>query len=112
MGKVHISDDFKQKMNRVLSIKTDDFRPQLEIPSGPAPKWKMEDVQVGVGCEKVDSVIERGGEQIRYIKLYDDDGFLFERMNYLKYAKIVFVTSVVGGIGLTLGVKIGNFIFF
>jgi hypothetical protein len=32
-------------------------------------------------------------------------------LNYLKISKIVFISSIVGGIGITLGIKIGTILF-
>ena len=32
-------------------------------------------------------------------------------LNYLKISKIVFLSSIVGGIGITLGIKIGTILF-
>ena len=32
-------------------------------------------------------------------------------LNYLKISKIVFISSIVGGIGITLGLKIGTILF-
>jgi len=33
------------------------------------------------------------------------------KINYLKISKIVFISSIVGGIGITLGIKIGSILF-
>lgn len=33
------------------------------------------------------------------------------KLNYLKISKIVFISSIVGGIGITLGIKIGTILF-
>jgi hypothetical protein len=34
-----------------------------------------------------------------------------DKVNYLKISKIVFLSSIVGGIGITLGIKIGTILF-
>lgn len=34
-----------------------------------------------------------------------------DKVNYLKISKIVFISSIVGGIGITLGIKLGTIIF-
>ena len=34
-----------------------------------------------------------------------------DKVNYLKISKIVFISSIVGGIGITLGIKIGTILF-
>jgi hypothetical protein len=35
-----------------------------------------------------------------------------DKIKYYKITKIVFISSVVAGIGMTLGLKIANFLFF
>jgi len=32
-------------------------------------------------------------------------------VNYLKISKIIFISSIIGGIGITLGIKIGTILF-
>jgi len=34
-----------------------------------------------------------------------------DKVNYMKISKIVFISSIIGGIGITLGIKIGTIIF-
>ncbi len=34
-----------------------------------------------------------------------------DKLNYLKISKIVFISSIVGGIGITLGIKLGTILF-
>ena len=34
-----------------------------------------------------------------------------DKVNYIKITKIVFISSIIGGIGITLGIKIGTIIF-
>jgi hypothetical protein len=34
-----------------------------------------------------------------------------DKVNYMKISKIVFISSIVGGIGITLGIKIGTILF-
>jgi len=34
-----------------------------------------------------------------------------DKVNYLKISKIVFISSIIGGIGITLGIKIGTILF-
>ena len=108
MGKVHIANDFKDKLNKVLSVKSEDTKLESECPVGPAGKWKM-------GGEK--EVISRKDEENgRFIEeriiVREEKKNLFEKMGYFKFVRIIFVGSVVGGIGLTLGLKIGKIIFF
>ena len=46
------------------------------------------------------------------VKHDEKKNIFLENINYLKFSKIVFLTSVIGGIGLTLGIKIGRIIFY
>jgi len=34
-----------------------------------------------------------------------------DKINYIKISKIVFISSIVGGIGITLGIKLGTILF-
>lgn len=34
-----------------------------------------------------------------------------DKVNYLKISKIVFISSIIGGIGITLGIKLGTILF-
>jgi hypothetical protein len=34
-----------------------------------------------------------------------------DKVNYMKISKIVFISSIIGGIGITLGIKIGTILF-
>lgn len=34
-----------------------------------------------------------------------------DKVNYFKISKIVFISSIVGGIGITLGIKLGTILF-
>lgn len=34
-----------------------------------------------------------------------------DKVNYIKISKIVFISSIIGGIGITLGIKIGTILF-
>jgi len=108
MGKVHIANDFKDKLNKVLSVKSEDTKLESECPVGPAGKWKM-----GGEKEAISRKDEENGRVIEEkIVVRDDKKNLFEKMGYLKFVRIIFVASVVGGVGLTLGLKIGHIIFF
>ncbi len=107
MGKLHISEDLKHKLDKVLNFKTDD-NPKNDIPVGPAPKWNNETT--------ADKVIktnkfepEKYEESIELLKKNYKHTF---EIGYLKIAKIVFFSSVIGGIGLTLGIKLGRIIFW
>jgi len=109
MGRVHIENDFKDKLNKVLTVKSEDTKNGNECPVGPASKWKMEMLSENIGV-KADIGERRIYEE--KIVVRDDKKNLFEKMGYLKFVRIIFVASVVGGVGLTLGLKIGHIIFF
>jgi hypothetical protein len=34
-----------------------------------------------------------------------------DKINYIKISKIVFISSIIGGIGITLGIKLGTILF-
>jgi len=82
MGKIHIPDDLKHKLNKV-------FNPNLptEIPK----ENKIEKIQTP---EKI------------------NNDYIPKEINYIKLARVIFFTSFIGGIGLTLGMKIGKIIFY
>lgn len=113
MGKILISDDHKLKLEKVLSSKSGD-----EItspPVGPAPKWKIENLEKQ-NYELIKNDYKHNdykNNDINGTVKHDEKKNIFlENINYLKFSKIVFLTSVIGGIGLTLGIKIGRIIFY
>jgi len=94
MGKILISDDHKLKLEKVLLSKSgEDVTTQ---PVGPAPKLQTETIDRNNNIEKKE----------------EKKNIFLENINYLKFSKLVFLTSVLSGIGLTLGVKIGIIIFY
>lgn len=99
MGKIHIPEDLKCKLDKVLAIKND--KEEDSTPVGPAPKWKVETPTT----QPVLPVIK---ETINSIKKCNP----LDSLGYFDWGKIVFFTSFIGGIGLTLGVKIGRIIFY
>ena len=96
MGKVHISEDLKNKLDKVFNfkpLKTFDN----DIPVGPAPKWQVE-------SPKIDNLPNKSPE-IHSSKYH---------FNYLSfnYAGFIFFTSIISGIGISFGVKLGRIIFW
>lgn len=86
MGKIHITDDLKFKLDKVFSDKP------LEKPLEKIIEKPIEKIDSCVKTEKINDIMKDYG--------------------YFKYAKLVFFTSFIGGIGLTLGLKIGRIIFY
>lgn len=86
MGKIHITDDLKNKLGRVFSDKP------LEKPLEKIIEKPIEKIDNSIKSEKTNDIMKDYG--------------------YIRYAKLVFFTSFIGGIGLTLGLKIGRIIFY
>lgn len=100
MGKIHISDDLKNKLGKVLlPQKNNDSQNISEISVAPAPKWKVDPIKEETTLVKDNKIIQNINEK-------------FFELGYLNWAKVVFFTSFIGGIGLTLGVKVGRIIFY
>ena len=101
MGKLVISKELSDKISNSLRIKQSDIidgsankpiirkvePPKKDSPRPPAPR---------------DSPIKN--TPITHPKKPD-------KVNYLKISKIVFISSIIGGIGITLGIKIGTILF-
>lgn len=114
MGKIDISEDLRNKLNKVLSYKSVDIG---DTPVGPAPTWKP---PVPKPPEQPQQPLEQHSsqhyqqqpqpppEQYYNIKPKKKK----DKIKYYKITKIVFLSSVVAGIGLTLGLKIANILFF
>ena len=90
MGKLHISEDLKSKLDKVLSIKDIDNSNENKVVEGKETTQKILEIKVP--------------EQKIKRRIHD--------LNYIELIKFVFVTSFVGGIGLTFGMKIGKIIFY
>jgi len=122
MGKIHISDDLRSKLNNVLSFKQSDIN-QSSPPVAPAPKWNNnlehkkppppppppppnapQPQSIPQSKQESTSSFEKTQPKKKKKKT--------KKFNYYKYSKLVFITSVVAGIGLTFGLKIGNIIFY
>lgn len=99
MGKLHISEDLKHKLNKVLNFKTDE-ETETKLNTTPLIEKPILKSQKVEQKENIDN-------QVDFLNLKTT----FE-ISYFKIAKMVFFTSVIGGIGLTLGLKLGRIIFW
>ena len=97
MGKLHISDDLKLKLNKVLSNHSPEDS-QTENHIEPAPIWKNEIIK---------EPIIKNEQPIKKITKYRK-----VEIDYFEFMKFVFLTSFCTGIGLTFGMKIGKIIFY
>ena len=140
MGKIEISEDLRNKLDKVLSYKSADIG---DIPVGPAPSWKShlqppqppqplqpsqppqplqpsQVLQVPQAPQdhqvprflKTPQSIQMPLQQPKYYVKYDKNKKKKDKIKYYKITKIVFLSSVVAGIGMTLGLKIANILFF
>ena len=130
MGKIEITEDLRNKLNKVLSYKSEDIG---DTAVGPAPKWKPPPPPPPPPPPEVQS------PQMRYQAplpqpppqpppqpLPNQQDYYFikseakfhkknkkkDKMKYSKITKVVFLSSIVAGIGITLGLKIANILFF
>ena len=102
MGKIEISEDLRNKLNKVLSYKSIDIG---DTAVGPAPSWKPPNYsqpQVQPQVQPLPSY---------YVKS-EKNKKKKDKIKYYKITKIVFLSSFVAGIGLTLGLKIANILFY
>jgi len=114
MGKLKISDDLKNKLDSVLSIKSKDLDISNELAVGPAPKMVIHEPRRHRSPSPLlppppPPEFDDDDEEI-YVR--KKKGINFENISYFELTKIVFITSVIGGIGLTLGIKFGKIIFY
>ena len=105
MGKIQISDDLRNKLDKVLSKET--------IPVGPAPSWKPPQSHLH---EPIQQPIQQPQPQPQpqpqefyYVKPNKNKK---NKIKYYKITKVVFLSSIIAGIGITLGIKIANILFF
>ena len=123
MGKIDISEDLRNKLNKVLSYKSADI---VDTPVGPAPSWKphpphpppqlppqpptQPPPQLSPQLSPQPAP-QPAPQQPQYYKVkhYKNKK---DKIKYYKITKVVFLSSVVAGIGLTLGLKIANILFF
>lgn len=136
MGKIEISEDLRNKLNKVLSYKSADIG---DMAVGPAPIWKppqplsqpsqnpapsnppppppqppplpqqLHQPQFTTQSSQSSQQSQQMQQQY-YIK--SSKNKKKKKIKYFKITKIVFVSSIVAGIGLTLGLKIANILFY
>jgi len=121
MGKIEISDDFRNKLDKVLSYKSVDMG---DTAVGPAPSWKPPrppappppPPQLSPQSPPPQPPVPpqsppQQPPQYYYLKP-EKNKKKKDKIKYYKITKVVFLSSVVAGIGLTLGLKIANILFF
>ena len=118
MGKIDISEDFRNKLNKILSYKSGDIG---DMAVGPAPSWKPPQPPVPPQpppphqqpppYQPQPPQSQQMPPQYYYVKP-EKDKKKKDKIKYYKITKVVFLSSVVAGIGLTLGLKIANILFF
>ena len=118
MGKIEISEDLRNKLNKVLSYKSVDIGVTA---IGPAPSWKPPQPPVPPQpppphqqpppYQPQPPQSQQMPPQYYYVKP-EKNKKKKDKIKYYKITKVVFLSSVVAGIGLTLGLKIANILFF
>jgi len=145
MGKIEISEDLRNKLNKVLSYKSVDIG---DMPVGPARAWKPPPSQPPSQLppqppsqppsqlppqlppqppsQPPEQWLPQPPpiQQTQPIPLHPQYYFVKpevkshkknkrkDKMRYSKITKVVFLSSIVAGIGITLGLKIANILFF
>ena len=137
MGKIEISDDLRNKLDKVLSYKSVDIG---DTAVGPAPSWKPPRPPARPPAlpqlppqlpphqqpqpppqqplpppqqpqPPPQQPHQQPPPQYYYVKP-EKNKKKKDKIKYYKITKVVFLSSVVAGIGLTLGLKIANILFF
>jgi hypothetical protein len=117
MGKIEISDDLRNKLDKVLSYKSVDMG---DTAVGPAPTWKPPPPQqpqqqpsqpLPPPQQPPQQPHPTPPPQYYYVKS-EKNKKKKNNIKYYKITKVVFLSSIVAGIGLTLGLKIANILFF
>ena len=101
MGKIQISDDLRNKLDKVLSNET--------IPVGPAPSWKPPQSPLHEPNQQPPQQTQQPQQEFYYVKPNKNKK---NKIKYYKFTKVVFLSSIIAGIGITLGIKIANILFF
>ena len=113
MGKIEISEDLRNKLNKVLSYKSTDIG---DTAVGPAPSWKPPNYsqpQVQPQVQPQEPKLNMPSQPLPYNYLRSEKNKKKKnKIKYYKITKIVFLSSFVAGIGLTLGLKIANILFY
>jgi hypothetical protein len=148
MGKIEISEDLRNKLNKVLSYKSVNTG---DTAIGPAPSWKPHLHQPPQMPQQMPPQMQQQMQQQMppqqmppqmqqqmppqqmppqmqqqmppqqmppqmppqyYYAKPEKNKKKKDKIKYYKIIKVVFLSSVVSGIGLTLGLKIANILFF
>jgi hypothetical protein len=125
MGKIEISDDLRSKLDKVLSYKSADIG---DTAVGPAPSWKPpapnppqpplppqqppQHQQIPYLHPPQQQPQQQMPQPQYYYVKPEKNKKKKDKIKYYKITKIVFLSSVVAGIGMTLGLKIANILFF
>ena len=127
MGKIEISDDLRNKLDKVLSYKSVDMG---DTAVGPAPSWKpprppappppppqplpppqQPPAPPPQPPAPPPQPHPTPPPQYYYVKS-EKNKKKKNNIKYYKITKFVLISSVIAGIGLTLGLKIANILFF
>ena len=118
MGKLVISQELSDKISNSLRIKQSDIdggankpiirkveHPKKDSPPRqPSPKYSP--------IKKKDSSRQPSPKYSPITHLKKSNKYKkMDKVNYIKITKIVFLSSIVGGIGITLGIKLGTILF-
>ena len=118
MGKIEISDDLRNKLDKVLSYKSVDIG---DTAVGPAPSWKpphppapppQPPPQPHQQPHQQPPPQPTPQPPQYYYSKSEKNKKKKDKIKYYKITKVVFLSSLVAGIGLTLGLKIANILFF
>jgi hypothetical protein len=129
MGKIEISDDLRNKLDKLLLYKSKDME---DTAVGPAPSWKPPPpppppppfAEINSSQQQPPQKPQQPHQSQQptylpeiYSKYYVKNNKnkykkKKDKIKYYKITKIVFFSSVVAGIGVTLGLKIANILFF
>jgi hypothetical protein len=106
MGKIQISDDLRNKLDKVFLKET--------IPVGPDPSWNPPQSQQPPK-KPLQQSLQHAPQKPPQSKPQQEFYYVKTRKNKIKYykiTKVVFISSIIAGIGITLGIKIANILFF
>ena len=134
MGKLNISQELSDKISKSLRIKQTDtvdsrgnkpiIREAKRIQENkerdsPVKRNNDSTKQNSLESPKRDSPVKRTNESPKRKPTMSTKKIFYksnkpdklDKINYIKISKIVFISSIVGGIGITLGIKLGTILF-
>ena len=135
MGKLNIPQELSDKISKSLRIKQTDIvdnggnKPIIREPikrnyenkerDSPVKRTHESTKQNSPKYPKRDSPVKRTHESPKRKPMVSTKKIFYksnksdksDKINYMKISKIVFISSIIGGIGITLGIKIGTIIF-